>query len=261
MLFLISSAEGIDVGRLIEIYERRGVAPAVIRNALARLKKDGYVLSPKRSIYSITERGLDFITSINRKSRLLDKQWDGQWLTVMFEIPEAERKKRDTFRNELLQLGFGPLYKSVYLSPWDYTEETLRFADNHGLAEYITISRGVFVHRAPTPRQAKQLWALDELNDVYRTQIAWFRSEFMPAITPLLEDPGDGLALFVRFLELGELIADLSLNDPMLPEELLEENWLGKTCFKEMEEVLVTIAEAIPNSSPYRAFVVRFLQN
>ena len=260
MLFLISSTEGIDVKRLVEIYEARGISHQVVRNALTRLKKDGYVQLPMRSKYTITKQGLDFVTTINQKSLLLDKRWDGQWLTVMFEIPESERKKRDSFRNDLLQFGFGGLYKSVYVTPWDFAEQALRFAEYYGLTNLVTLWRGTFVHCPPSQLQSRQLWPLDALNDVYRTKLEWFRSKFVPMTVHLFEVPVDDLTLFVRFLELGELLADLSLNDPMLPEELLEENWLGRSCFREMQQYLRQLADAIPAHSPYRAFVSPFLQ-
>lgn len=35
----------------------------------------------------------------------------------MLEVPEQERKKRDAFRTAILQLGYGLLYNSVYISP------------------------------------------------------------------------------------------------------------------------------------------------
>lgn len=261
VLYLISSADSVDARLLIEIYGARGIDHQIVRNALSKLKKDGYAVSPERSRYSITPTGLNFITTINRKPLLLDQQWDGRWMSVLFDIPETERKKRDAFRDELLQLGFGALYKSVYISPWNYEEEVVRSLEIHGLGERATIAKGVFVHGAPTPRHAKQLWRLDALNEVYRTQIGWLHSEFRPTIEPLIEDPGEGLALFGRFLELGERMADLSLKDPMLPEELLEEDWLGRTCFREMQESLFLIANGIPASSLYRVFVLRYLED
>ncbi|MFB9330819.1 PaaX family transcriptional regulator C-terminal domain-containing protein [Paenibacillus aurantiacus] len=259
ILFLISSTEGVEVKRLVEIYEARGVDHQIVRNALLRLKKEGYLSSKERSKYEITIQGLDFITTINQKPQLLGKPWDGQWLTVMFEVPESERKKRDALRSDLLQLGFGALYKSVYITPWDYVEEVLRFAKQYDVEDRLTLLKGSFVAQEQPLTLVKRLWPLEELNEVYRAKIQWFHSEFVPDIEPLLREPSDGLALFVRFLELGELLADLSLNDPMLPEELLEPNWLGRACFQDMQQCLRQLADAIPMQSPYRMFVARFL--
>ncbi|KQO04658.1 PaaX family transcriptional regulator C-terminal domain-containing protein [Paenibacillus sp. Leaf72] len=261
ILFLISSTktEGVEVKRLVEIYEARGIDHQVVRNALLHMKKEGYLCSKERSKYEITRQGLDFITTINQKPLLLEKPWDGKWLTVMFEVPESERKKRDSLRSDLLQLGFGALYKSVYITPWDYVEEVLRFAKQYDLEGRLTLLKGSFVSQEQPLALVKRLWPLDDLNEVYRAKIKWFRSDFASEIDPLLREPSDGLALFVRFLELGELLADLSLNDPMLPEELLGKNWLGRACFQEMQQCLRQLANAIPMLSPYRSFVAPFL--
>ncbi|ULO08170.1 PaaX family transcriptional regulator [Paenibacillus sp. 19GGS1-52] len=259
ILFLISSTEGIEVKRLVEIYEARGVDHQVIRNALLRMKKEGYLCSKERSKYEITAQGLDFITTINQKPILIGKPWDGKWLTVMFEVPESERKKRDSLRSDLLQLGFGALYKSVYVSPWDYVEEVLRFAKQYDLENRLTLLKGSFIPQEQPQFLVKKLWPLDDLNEVYGSKIKWFRSEFSSEIEPLIRAPSDGLALFVRFLELGELLADLTLKDPMLPEELLDKNWLGKACIQEMQQCLRQLANAIPLQSPYRSFVDSFL--
>ncbi len=158
MLFLISATEAIDVKQLVEIYQARGVANQVVRNALTRLKRDGYVISPERSKYAITAYGLGFITAINKKSLLFDKNWDGEWLTIMFEVPETERKNRDSFRNGLLQLGFAALYKSVYINPWNYTKEVLSLAEQYNMTDFFTIIRGKFVYPEPTEIEVKRLY-------------------------------------------------------------------------------------------------------
>lgn len=260
ILFLILSAGSADVKRLVEIYEARGVSHQLVRNSLARLKKDGYVRSAERSNYAITELGADFVTTINRKPLSAERKWDGQWHLVFFEVPETERKKRDAFRNDLLQLGFGLWFKSAYVSPWDYSAEAMRFAEHHGIRDRVAISRGTFVHNGPSAMSAKEIWPLEELNRTYREKREWFETRFKLSL-PLGGEGGEGreLALLVRFLELGELMAELGLNDPMLPDELLPEDWAGKACYEDMQACLLEIAGAIPSASVYRPFVRRLL--
>ncbi|WP_185897321.1 PaaX family transcriptional regulator C-terminal domain-containing protein [Paenibacillus zeisoli] len=259
ILYLISSTRDIDVKTLVDIYEARDVSPQIIRNTLSRLKKDGYIESTERSRYAVTPLGSEFIQTINRKPLLIEQQWDGVWHMVMFEVPEADRKKRDAFRGGLLQLGFGLLYKSVYISPWDYTEDVLLLADNLGITDWVTLGKGSFVHNGITPEKAGEIWSLNSLNEVYLTKQEWIHSRFSPSLESLLkEKPVDDRALFVRFLELGEIIAELGLSDPILPEELLPEGWIGRSCFLEYQRLLRTIAGAIPEESAYRVFVNRF---
>lgn len=260
VLFLVSSAEGVDVKRLVEVYEARGVAHQLVRNSLTRLKKDGYIRSMERSQYAITNQGADFIATINRKPQLFGQVWDGSWHTVMFEVPEAERKMRDAFRNDLLQLGFGSLFKSVYVSPWDYAAEARRFAEHHGIKDCVRISRGTFVHNGPDAETVKELWPLEQLNRTYKEKLEWLQSRFRLSLAAARErDEDGGLALFVHFLELGEWMAEQGLTDPMLPEELLPSDWVGRVCFGEMQRTLREIAIAIPADSAYRPFVTKFL--
>lgn len=260
ILFLVLSSGSASVQRLVEIYEARGVAHQMVRNSLSRLKKDGYLRSAERSSYEITELGADFVTTINRKPRATDAEWDGHWYTVLFEVPEAERKKRDAFRNDLLQLGFGLWFKSVYVSPWDYSAEALRFAEHHGIGDRVAISRGTFVHNGLTASSVQEIWPLAALNRTYREKRAWFETEFKPSL-PLGGEGGEAqaLSLLVRFLELGELMAELGLNDPMLPAELLPDDWAGTACYEEMQACLLEIAGAIPADSAYRPFVARLV--
>lgn len=262
ILYLISSTRDIDVKTLVDIYEARDVSPQIIRNSLSRLKKDGYIESTERSRYAVTPLGSEFIQTINRKPLLIEKKWDAVWHMVMFEVPESDRKKRDAFRGGLLQLGFGLLYKSVYISPWDYREDVLRLADSLEITDWITIGEGTLVHNGLTPEKAWEIWNLSALSEVYKAKQDWIRSHFSPSLERLLrEEPVDDRALFVRFLELGETIAELGLSDPILPEDLLPRDWIGRSCFLEYQRMLRTIAASIPEHSEYRAFVNRFTAN
>ncbi|TCM93285.1 PaaX family transcriptional regulator [Paenibacillus sp. BK033] len=266
LLYLLASGDGAgsgaSVSRLVEVYEARGISHQIVRNALSKLKKDGYAESAERSRYKATPLGEEFIRIINAKPGLYGKEWDGQWCMVMFEIPESERRRRDSFRSELLQLGFGSLYKSVYVSPWDYREEVIRLALQCEVTEYITVTNTRIVHNGITPEKAASLWPLEELQELYREKERWFREGLEPALTELEAagtGTGGGLPLFVLFLELGEVIAELGLRDPMLPDPLLPEAWTGKLLLGQFQACLRRIALAIPEQSPYRPFVAHFL--
>lgn len=264
LLYLVASGdgrgEGASVGQLVEVYEARGISHQVVRNSLASLKKGGYVASSERSRYTATSLGQEFIQMINRKPLLAQEQWNGRWCMVLFEIPETERRVRDRLRSELLQLGFGALYKSVYVSPWDYREEVIRLCEESGMAGWVTVTETVIVHNGITPERAAKLWPLEQLRDIYVKGEAWFREEFEPGLLAAGSDGQDGgLSLFVRFLELGERIAEFGLNDPMLPVELLPEDWPGRNVMGQMVEGLRSIAQQMPEGTPYRAFVNRFL--
>lgn len=260
ILYLISSTDNIDIKLLIEIYQERGISPQIIRNTVSQLKKEAYLDLIKRSCYVITPLGREAVQSTNRKMLLLEKNWDQRWFMVIFEIPETERKKRDRFRSDLIRLGLGLLYKSIYISPWNHMDEITQLSSYYDLNPYIKIVHGEFLFNPVTPEKAAQLWGLDSLKETYKEKLFWFRSIFQPGLANLLQnDASNDLSVFIHFLVLGEVVAELSLQDPMLPKELLPSEWNGCLCLQEFSQCLHLIASSIPVASKYFAFVQQYL--
>ncbi len=52
-----------------------------------------------------------------------NKQWNGKWFLVFFDVPEAQRNKRNYLRKFLIELGFYQYQKSVYLFPYECEKE------------------------------------------------------------------------------------------------------------------------------------------
>ncbi|AJY74356.1 PaaX family transcriptional regulator C-terminal domain-containing protein [Paenibacillus beijingensis] len=257
ILFLLSRADRMETQQIISIYERRNYTAPYIRNALSRLKKEGYADSPSRSAYLITEAGRRFIRSINLKPQRYREAWDGTWELVMAEIPEALRKQRDRFRADLLQIGFGLLYSSVYLSPWPYREEVRECIRRHGLESFVTVFSGRMPEKDLGPQEAADIWRLDKLESNYRGKMIWYETDFQPRLEKALAaapNESDPLGLFTLYLELGEAISELNLEDPMLPAALLPADWAGRRVQDEFTLCLQRIADTIPSASPYASF-------
>lgn len=255
LLFLLSRTESMESQELIRIYEKRNYSAPYIRNALSRLKKEGYAITPSRSSYRITDAGRSFIQSINLKPRLYDDHWDHMWHLVMLEIPESERKKRDQFRTDITQVGFGLLYNSVYISPWSYDSEVLQLIDKHQLDKRVTIFRGSLPHQPITPEQASRIWQLPQVEQMYREQWQTFTGQFQPAMQKALHSHAEPLELFTLYLHLGEMISGLYLVDPMLPESLLPPQWEGKKILQTLQQHLAELVQAIPSDSFYASFL------
>jgi len=52
-----------------------------------------------------------------------NKQWNGKWFFVFFDVPETQKNKRDYLRKFLIKLGFFPYQKSVYIFPYECEKE------------------------------------------------------------------------------------------------------------------------------------------
>lgn len=71
------------------------------------------------------------------------KRWDGQWRLLLFDIPTRERNKREALRGKLIELGFSMLQKSVWVHPYECSNEVAIlkrfFGFNDGAVKVIPV--------------------------------------------------------------------------------------------------------------------------
>ncbi len=65
------------------------------------------------------------------------KKWDKKWRLVIFDIPEKKKKERLALSKKLKDLGTYPLQKSVFIYPYDCSDE-IDF-----ICEFLSINRYV----------------------------------------------------------------------------------------------------------------------
>lgn len=254
ILFLLSRVPSLETQEMIRIYEARDYSAQYVRNVLSKLKKDGYIRSSIRSTYESTEQGKHFIHSINQKPMFYQEEWDGTWFIVIVEVPESERKKRDRFRTDLLQLGFAALHKGVYISPWNFEQQIKQYIGLYGLQDNTSVISGTFVEHKITPELAENLWDLSEIHKLYVEKKVWFDRQFRPVVESLLKQKSNPLQIFLYYLQLGEVLGELGLSDPMLPELLVPTYWIGRSVFKDMQDCFVRLEKSIPVHSSYSKF-------
>lgn len=68
------------------------------------------------------------------------KKWDGKWRIVFFDIPEIYRRARESLSRSLIQAGFYPLQKSVYIHPFQCSDELDFIIEFWGVREYVRIA-------------------------------------------------------------------------------------------------------------------------
>lgn len=94
---------------------------------LSQLRKDGFIArnySKQKSVWKITREGVKFLRKREEASKT---KKDGLMRIISFDIPETQRKKRRWIREELLELDYKPLQKSVWVGfsplPENFFEE------------------------------------------------------------------------------------------------------------------------------------------
>ena len=117
-----------------------------IKRCLVYLRMQRYIkysLKDNKSPLIITKKGLRRLNAHNIKDKLtgvIKKRWDHLWRMVAFDVPEKKKYYRDAFRNDLLQCGFFPFQKSIYVTPFACENEIRELARKHHVGQYVIVS-------------------------------------------------------------------------------------------------------------------------
>jgi len=98
--------------------EVRNLKKSVLIKKITKIKGGGYQIE-------LTEKGkikaIEY--DILRKLEVKDKNWDGKWRMLIFDVPEKFRIGRDALRWKIRKLGFKELQKSVFVIPYECKKE------------------------------------------------------------------------------------------------------------------------------------------
>lgn len=115
------------------------IAPKTLSVILSRLRNQGLISrkgTRKASIWQITKQGKKFLTN---HPRIEIPEKDGITRLVIFDIPERERRKRDTLRAELISYNYQRLQKSVWIGWNALPEDFIDLVDELDLQKHIHI--------------------------------------------------------------------------------------------------------------------------
>lgn len=136
------------------LHERREWHRNQMRAALERLRRRRlveFVQQRDETSIVITERGKQRLRKFEFEavSAAPPGRWDEKWRLVMFDIPERRKRERHHFREKLIQLGFFPLQKSVWVYPHECHDE-IDF-----VCHFLGIDRWVHYIETPALGQAE----------------------------------------------------------------------------------------------------------
>jgi len=165
----------------------------------------------------ITNKGHKIYYKEYPLTKLREEKWDGFWTLVTYDIPELLRSDRRYIRNKLLKLGFGNPHKSNYVTPLNIHKEIKELIDNKNYKEYAWVLRAKRILGLSNKEIAKRAWPLSDLNYMY--------SKLFKMVDDIKDDPS--------LLELWKhYFRATRHNDPLLPFELLPNDWQGEKCYK-----------------------------
>ncbi len=114
----------------------RPVKKSELGLVLKRLREKGLVEQVKLKndvIIKLTEEGKGLIGGFE------EKDWDGKWRVVIFDIPEEKRIIRNLFRRNLKKWGFKHLQKSVWMSKRDVFNKLEAYIKDLGIEKWVVV--------------------------------------------------------------------------------------------------------------------------
>ena len=95
------------------------------------------------------------------------KSWDSNFMVAIFDIPEKRRKTRNSIRRKLIELGFGMLQKSVWISPYHFEEDLREFFEASNLSDNVFLLTTRKILAGDIQRLVEKVWKLKKINDGY----------------------------------------------------------------------------------------------
>jgi len=203
---------------------------------LPRLERKGLLeRAPNTAarIYRLTELGRLQALGGRDPEAKWNRVWDRKWRLVIFDIPETRRKARLRLRRFLREQGFGYLQQSVWISP-----DPLGSAIQQLSAKGEDVESFLTLEAQPCSGESDQsvvsgAWDFDRINDLYRKCLKVLGE--LPD-EPLQRSQPSSLEIWARNERLAWQQA-IRL-DPMLPDALLPEGYLGKKTWQMRQRVL-----------------------
>jgi phenylacetic acid degradation operon negative regulatory protein len=224
ILDFVGSGGGVKTAALDSVYGyssarhgRRGLINSVSRNLktgdiVKKIDKDG------KAYIELTSKGND---CFKRKFPILSlkhNNWDGNFMIVTFDIPEKQRKDRDLVRDKLVELGFGMLQKSVWISAYHFEEDLKEAVSTYCLGDMVNVFSAKSIFSENIKSSVEKIWKVDEIRNMYRniiSEIADKKKKNEPMV-------------FGNYWE--KYIWTLTL-DPMVPDDLLNSSIMRKEAY------------------------------
>lgn len=110
-----------------------------LAKVLKRLREGGLIefIDDDKLVLRLTDKGKEEAIWANMK--VDNKEWDGKWRLVIFDIPEKRRVARDLLRSKLKQWGFVHWQRSVWASKKDCTEILGKFIKFVGIEDWVIV--------------------------------------------------------------------------------------------------------------------------
>ena len=214
---------------------------AAFRSASMRLRKKGLVVGRSSDgrtpeLY-LTDVGRAHIPAYFTPEKYWDRKWGGIWYMLIYDVPEVDRKYRDTLRSFLRRMRMGCLQQSVWVTCEDIRPDFDDLCQTANVDAFAYLLEAKTVLGLSAERIVSAAWNFERLEklqqhfcDVCRQNI-----ELLEHYGPSPEELADLIRSMLDAYHgaFGE--------DPLLPAKLLPPGYMGKKAFALHRELMSRI--------------------
>jgi DNA-binding transcriptional regulator PaaX len=189
---------------------------------------------PDARVYRLTEQGrLHALGGRDPQAQWL-RPWDGRWRLVLFDVPNAQAKRRDQLRRYLRQRGFGCLQDSVWITPDPMEQERAILSGEKTDVESLLLLEARPVADESDAEIVAGAWDFERINRCYARYLKTLEER------PRASLRDETAAKALRRWAIAEREAWLTAvtSDPLLPEPLLPEEYDGRRAWTRRIDVL-----------------------
>ena len=238
--FLLWSAEKLARPTFINITEsyeswayRNG-----LRRQTAKLEEAGLVerepMATDDRLYRLSWQGrLHALGGRDPQARWA-REWDGRWRLVLFDVPTARNTERARLRRYLREKGFGWLQNSVWITPDPLDQERQILLDGKINVESLLLLEARPCAGESDAEMVAGAWDLNLINRRYAALLQILKER--PVGKLKSEAAARELQRWAT-MERSAWLAAVTI-DPLLPQRLLPEGYLGQKAWTRRVEVL-----------------------
>ena len=121
---------------------------SVFTLCLPKLKQSGLLeekVKKGSKFFNLTQKGRNKLSQLDKRNKeaipdnFYNKGKSNQFVIIIFDIPEIERKKRSWLRSALVNLGFRMIQKSVWVGKIKIPEEFLKDLSKLRMIDFVEI--------------------------------------------------------------------------------------------------------------------------
>lgn len=212
-----------------------GLSPAAAKALLARMRQREQLAARRdgrRSLYRLAGAFARSFQRIRSGPFATGPTWDGEFHSLLYQVPETERAFRDLLRRNALLVGYGLLQQGVLIAPADHTDAlaaTLARRPESATVYPARLRLGIADARVA----AAQAWAL---RDVEQVLLGHCR-QLADALATAPEEIKPSAHTLRRLAEIINAPLVDTLLAPRLPAELLPEHWPVLRLYQLISEV------------------------